>query len=49
MWYMVMTKHPIFGEVVVDICTDRESAEYLTNQKVYGDTWIEEIEDESEV
>lgn len=49
MVYAVMTKHPIFGKIVVDICTDKDAAEYLKNQKVYGDTWIEEFEDEGEV
>ena len=49
MVYAVMTKHPIFGKIVVDMTKDRAFAEYLTNQKVYGDTWIEELEDEGEV
>ena len=44
MTYIVMTKHPIFGEIVVDVLYDRESAEHMINQQIYGDCWIEEME-----
>lgn len=48
MKYVLMTKHPDLGEIEIDVLDDKVLAYHLLEQKVYGDAWIEEIDNEDD-